>query len=155
VAVELEEQNFQASSWRLIAIFGQLVQDAIEMNALRLFYLGLGWLSVGLGVVGIIMPILPTTPFLLLAVWAFSRSSPELAEKLRNHPKAGPYIRAWQDHGVIPPLGKFLAITMMTVTGAYLIVYGPLPLWAAISACAGMFLVAVYIVTRPGAPPQT
>jgi uncharacterized protein len=139
----------------LIAIFGQLVQDAIEMNALRLFYLGLGWLSVGLGVLGIIMPILPTTPFLLLAVWAFSRSSPELAERLRNHPKAGPYIRAWQDHGVIPPLGKFMAIIMMTVMAAYLVAYSPLPLWAGVTASAGMFLVAVYIVTRPSAPPKT
>ncbi len=125
------------------------------MNALRLFYLGLGWLSVGLGVLGIIMPILPTTPFLLLAVWAFSRSSPELAERLRNHPKAGPYIRAWQDHGVIPPLGKVMAITMMTVMAAYLVAYSPLPLWAGVTASAGMFLVAVYIVTRPSAPPKT
>jgi uncharacterized protein len=139
----------------LIAIFGQLVQDAIEMNALRLFYLGLGWLSVGLGVLGIIMPILPTTPFLLLAVWAFSRSSPELAERLRNHPKAGPYIRAWQDHGVIPPLGKFMAITMMTVMAAYFVAYSPLPLWAGVTASVGMFLIAVYIITRPSAPPKT
>jgi uncharacterized protein len=147
-------REFQAWSWRLIAIFGQLVQDAIEMNALRLFYLGLGWLSVGLGIMGIILPILPTTPFLLLAVWAFSRSSPELAEKLRNHPKAGPYIRAWQDYGVIPPLGKVLALTMMSVMGAYLVLYSPLPFWAATIVCAGMFLIAVYIVTRPNAPPS-
>jgi uncharacterized protein len=137
----------------LIAIFGQLVQDAIEMNALRLFYLGLGWLSVGLGVLGIIMPILPTTPFLLLAVWAFSRSSPELAEKLRNHPKAGPYIRAWQDYGVIPPVGKIMAVLMMTVMGAYLILYSPLPQWAAAVACLTMLAVAIYIVTRPSRVP--
>jgi uncharacterized protein len=137
----------------LIAIFGQLVQDAIEMNAIRLFYLGLGWLSVGLGVLGIIMPILPTTPFLLLAVWAFSRSSPELAEKLRNHPKAGPYIRAWQDYGVIPPAGKIMAVLMMTVMGAYLILYSPLPQWAAAVTCLMMLAVAIYIVTRPSRVP--
>ena len=59
--------------------------------------LGTGWLCVGLGALGVVMPLFPTTPFLLVAVWAFSRSSPELAEKIRNHPVVGPFIRDWQD----------------------------------------------------------
>jgi uncharacterized protein len=139
----------------LIAIFVQLVQDAIRMNALRLFYLGLGWLSVALGVVGIIMPILPTTPFLLLAVWAFSRSSPELAERLRNHPKVGPFIRDWQDYGVIPPLGKAMAIVMMTAMGTYLVFYSPMPLWGAAAACVAMLGLTIYIVSRPSAAPRS
>jgi uncharacterized protein len=124
------------------------------MTAVRIFYLGLGWLSVGLGIVGVILPILPTTPFLLVAVWAFSRSSPELAEKLRNHPKAGPYIRAWQDHGAIPVVGKVLAVTMMTVMGIYLAGFSVLPSWVALVACVGMFAVGIYIVTRPSMPPR-
>jgi uncharacterized protein len=136
----------------LIAISHHLVQDAAEMTALRLFYLSLGWLFVGLGIVGIVIPILPTAPFLLCAVWAFSRSSPELAEKLRNHPKAGPYIRAWQDHGAIPTTGKVLAVTMMTVMGVYLAKFSALPGWASAIACVGMFAVGVYIVTRPSVP---
>jgi uncharacterized protein len=123
------------------------------MTAIRIFYLGLGWLSVGLGIIGIILPILPTTPFLLVAVWAFSRSSPELAEKLRNHPKAGPYIRAWQDHGAIPVVGKILAVTMMTVMGIYLAGFSVLPGWAALVACLVMIAVGIYIVTRPSLPP--
>jgi uncharacterized protein len=123
------------------------------MTAIRIFYLGLGWLSVGLGIIGIILPILPTTPFLLVAVWAFSRSSPELAEKLRNHPKAGPYIRAWQDHGAIPVVGKVLAVTMMTVMGIYLAGFSVLPGWAALVACVGMLAIGIYIVTRPNMPP--
>jgi uncharacterized protein len=137
----------------LIAISDHLVQDAMRMTAFRFFYLALGWLSVGLGIVGIILPILPTTPFLLVAVWAFSKSSPELAEKLRNHPKAGPYIRAWQDHGAIPVLGKVLAVTMMTVVGIYLAGFSVLPGWAAVVACVGMLAVGIYIVTRPSLPP--
>jgi uncharacterized protein len=123
------------------------------MTALRLFYLALGWLSVGLGIVGIILPILPTTPFLLVAVWAFSRSSPALAEKLRNHPKAGPYIRAWQDHGVIPVVGKVLSTVMMTAMGIYLTAYSTAPLWAAVLACIVMIAVSIYILTRPSEPP--
>jgi uncharacterized protein len=123
------------------------------MNAVRLFYLTLGWLSVGLGIVGIILPLLPTTPFLLVAVWAFSKSSPALAEKLRNHPKAGPYIRAWQDHGAIPVVGKVLSTLMMTVMGIYLAGFSALPGWASFAACAAMAAVSAYILTRPSAAP--
>ena len=68
----------------------------------RPFYIGIGWICVGLGILGIVFPLFPSSPFLLVAIWAFSKSSPELAEKIRNHPVAGPAIRAWQDEGVIP-----------------------------------------------------
>lgn len=124
------------------------------MNPLRLFYLALGWLCVALGVLGIILPILPTTPFLLLAVAAFSRSSPELAARLRNHPIAGPYIRAWQDHGVIPTKAKALAIVMMTVMGIYLAGFSTLPGWAALGGCVLLVAIAAYILTRPGNTPE-
>jgi uncharacterized protein len=124
------------------------------MTAARILYLGLGWLSVGLGIIGIILPILPTTPFLLVAVWAFSRSSPELAEKLRNHPKAGPYIRAWQDHGVIPRMGKVLATLMMTATMVYLAAFSTLPLWAVLIAAVVFASVEMFILSRPSIPPK-
>jgi uncharacterized protein len=131
------------------------VQYAIAMNIVRFFYLGLGWLCVGLGVLGIIMPILPTTPFLLVALWAFSRSSPELAEKLRNHKHAGPFIRDWQDHGVIPNKAKALAVVMMSVMGVYLAGFSTLPGWAALAFCAVLVAVGIYILTRPGVPPKS
>jgi uncharacterized protein len=141
-------------SWQLIAIFGLLVQDAIDMNVLRLLYLGFGWLCVGLGVIGIVMPILPTTPFLLVAVWAFSKSSPELAAKLRNHPQLGLFIRSWQDHGAIPPVGKIMSIAMMTASGAYFIYAAILPFAATVALCAAFALIAIYILTRPSSGPK-
>ena len=125
------------------------------MNIVRLLYLGFGWICVALGVVGIIMPILPTTPFLLVALWAFSRSSPELAEKLRNNPYAGPYIRDWQDYGVIPPKAKAIAMVMMTVMGIYVAGFSVMPGWLALGFCAVLVAVAVYILTRPSAPPKS
>jgi uncharacterized protein len=125
------------------------------MNPLRLFYLGFGWLCVGLGIIGVIFPILPTTPFLLIAVWAFGKSSPELATKLRNHPIAGRYIRDWQDHGVIPNKAKMLAIAMMGVMGIYTAGFSTLPGWAALLVCMVLVAVGVYILTRPSmAPPE-
>ena len=119
----------------------------------RPLFLGLGWLSAGLGIIGIIMPLFPTTPFLLVAVWAFSKSSPELAEKIRNHPIAGPFIREWQDAGVIPRKAKFLAVTMMAAMLAYLHFGSNAPGWLVLLAAATLATVSVYITTRPGQRP--
>jgi uncharacterized protein len=119
------------------------------MNITKAFYLTIGWVSVALGGLGIIMPVLPTTPFLLIAVWAFSKSSPEMAARIRNHKTFGPLIVAWQDRGAIPPMAKLLATVMMLGAGIYLVKYGPAPLWAAISACVVMLGVEIFILTRP------
>ncbi len=118
----------------------------------KYLYLSAGWVCVGLGGLGIIMPVLPTTPFLLVAVWAFSHSSPELAAKIRNHPTFGPFIRNWQDHGVIPAYAKILALLMMTGASIYLIAYSPAPGWVAWLSTAAMAFVGIYVVTRPSRP---
>jgi len=111
--------------------------------------LGTGWMCVGLGAVGIIMPLFPTTPFLLVAVWAFSKSSPEMAERIRNHRLAGPYVRDWQDEGVIPPGAKIVAVAMMSAMLAYLNFMSGAPGWAVASAAAVMLAAAAFILTRP------
>jgi len=90
-----------------------------KLDVRRLIYLSVGWLGLGMAVAGVILPILPTTPMLLVAVWAFGRSSPELAEKIRNHRVFGPPVRDWQDHGVISATAKMLAITVMTLMAAW------------------------------------
>ena len=108
-----------------------------------------GWLCVALGMLGIIMPLFPTTPFLLLAVWAFSKSSPELAERIRNHRLAGPYIRDWQDAGVIPPKAKVLALGMMAAMVSYLHFGTDMPHWGVGAIAAILIATAIYIVSRP------
>jgi uncharacterized membrane protein YbaN (DUF454 family) len=123
------------------------------MQFSRYLYLSVGWFCVALGAIGIILPVFPTTPFLLVAVWAFSRSSPELAERIRNHPRFGHYVRHWQDHGVIPTQAKFLALAMMAGAGVYVLRYSGAPAWVGYSACAIMAALAVYILTRPSEPP--
>lgn len=112
--------------------------------------LGTGWICVALGIVGIVMPLFPTTPFLLVAVWAFSRSSPELAEKIRSHRHAGKYVRDWEDEGVIPTGAKVVAVVMMTAMMGYLHFGTEAPAWMEICTALTMAATAGFILSRPG-----
>ena len=121
------------------------------MKALkRPLLLGTGWICVGLGILGIIMPLFPTTPFLLVAIWAFSRSSPELAEKIRSHRHAGKFVRDWEDEGVIPTGAKIIAVTMMTAMFGYLHFGTEAPAWMEIGTALVMAGAAAFILSRPG-----
>lgn len=121
------------------------------MKALkRPLLLGAGWVSVGLGIVGIVMPLFPTTPFLLVAIWAFSRSSPEMAEKIRSHRHAGKFVRDWEDEGVIPTGAKIIAVTMMTAMFGYLHFGTQAPAWMEIGTALVMAGVAGFVLSRPG-----
>ena len=72
----------------------------------RPLFLTLGYVSLGLGIIGLLLPVLPTTPFILLAAFAFSKSSEKLHGWLLNHRLYGPLITNWQRHGVIRPPGQ-------------------------------------------------
>ncbi len=77
---------------------------------------GFGWLNVGLGVIGIVIPCMPTTVFLIIAAWAFSKSSERFRLWLWNHPRFGTSIRNWHEYKVIPYKAKILASSMMTIS---------------------------------------
>jgi uncharacterized membrane protein YbaN (DUF454 family) len=106
-------------------------------------------MSIALGFLGIVMPLFPTTPFLLVALWAFSRSSPEMAERLRGHRVIGPLIRDWQDARVVPLKAKLAAIIMLAAMTAYVVLRGGLPVWMTVSILVLLLAVGVYIITRP------
>ncbi len=83
---------------------------------MRYILAALGLLSLGLGILGIFLPVLPTTPLLLLAAALFLRSSPQLYDWLLNHPKLGPYIRNFMIHKSIPLKVKAISVSMVWIT---------------------------------------
>ncbi|OBU13393.1 DUF454 family protein [Morganella psychrotolerans] len=84
----------------------------------RLLLLLSGWIAVVLATLGVVLPLLPTTPFLLLAAWCFSRSSPRFHHWLLYRSWFGGYIRHWQEHKGLPRKAKRRAVIVILVTFA-------------------------------------
>lgn len=82
---------------------------------MRFLWAGLGTLCVGLGVIGAFLPLLPTVPFLLLAAFLFSQSSPRLHNWILSHRQFGPVIEDWNRSGAIRPRAKRLATLSIVV----------------------------------------
>ena len=119
----------------------------------RWLWFALGCSSLGLGIAGAVLPLLPTTPFLLLAAWAFARSSPRLHAWLIGHPRLGPAIVQWQEHGVIPRPAKGAAMAAIAATVGASLAMG---VRGSILAAQGAVLtgVAVFLLSRPSTPEE-
>mgnify|MGYP003886170733 FL=1 len=113
----------------------------------RVLLQGIGWLSVALGVVGIFLPVLPTTPFLLLAAACFARSSPRFYHWLVDHPRLGPWIRDYLQGNGIPLKAKVYAIGLMWLSIGFSCWLVPL-VWARGFMLISAALVTVYIVRQ-------
>ncbi len=118
----------------------------------RPFLLTLGWFAVSLGFIGVFVPGIPTTPFLLVALWAFSKTSKKFHNWLYNHPKFGQSLRDWHQHRVITVRVKFIAIVTMAVSFLW-IVLGIADDWV-LPTLVGVFLIpsAIFIITRSNRP---
>ena len=82
-----------------------------------------GILSLVLGIIGIFVPLLPTTPFLLLSAALFFRSSPRLYNWLINQKHLGPYIRNFREYRAIPLRAKIISVSLIWITMIYCIVF--------------------------------
>ncbi|MEP3638015.1 MAG: YbaN family protein [Paracoccaceae bacterium] len=113
-----------------------------------------GLVALALGLIGIPLPILPTTPFILLSAFCFAKGSPRLRQWITTHPKFGPIISNWEQHGAIPKRAKRVAVTLMAATLGLSLFMGLSFVVIAIQAiCLGG--AAIFVLTRPDEPKDT
>lgn len=131
--------------------YGAGAKAALLPQSGRYALAAFGCVCVATGIVGIVVPGLPTTPFLLLAAWAFSKSSRRFHDWLVGHPRLGPPVVAWRERGAIPLRAKLLAVTVMTASFAW-IVLAVAENWV-MPTVIGIVMAgaAIYVVTRPNA----
>jgi hypothetical protein len=117
----------------------------------RLIWLGLGGLFLAAGLMGIALPVVPTTPFLLLAAGCFAKSSPRLHRWLLDHQTFGPPIRNWQENGAISRPAKRLAVASMAAVLVGSVAAG-MPWRVVVGQVALMAIGAAFVLTRPDGP---
>ncbi|WP_078692530.1 YbaN family protein [Bartonella sp. A1379B] len=118
-------------------------------SPLRICYSILGWAMIVLGFIGIVLPIMPTVPFLLVASWCFARSSPRFHHWLCNHRIFGSPIKQWEEKKAIPPSIKiFAVISMLGGFLSFLVIIHP-ALWLILLVAVILLMIALYIITRP------
>ncbi|MEM1129111.1 MAG: YbaN family protein [Pseudomonadota bacterium] len=115
---------------------------------MRLLWIGLGFAALGVGIAGIVLPLIPTVPLLLLAAFCFARSSPALHHWLVTHPVYGPHIQDWRDRGAIRPRAKRLATVSIAAAFALSVALGLRPAILAIQAIV-LTAVLIFIWSRP------
>jgi hypothetical protein len=115
---------------------------------MRYLWAILGLLCLLLGMVGVVLPLLPTVPFLLLAAFLFARSSERLHNWLLSHPRLGPPIEDWQSRGAINPSAKRLATVSIVVVFGISLALGLRPMIIGIQAVT-LGCVLLFIWTRP------
>ena len=116
---------------------------------LRPLWLAAGAASLGTGIVGIFLPLLPTTPFVLLAAFCFARGSERWERWLLDHPRFGPMVRNWRRDRVVPLRAKQLATVMMSISCTFAWLSMTRLRWLPALCCA---LVAAWLWSLPSRP---
>lgn len=124
------------------------------MDAMRQVYIFAGWVSVALGVIGMLLPVMPTTCFMLLGAYFFSKGSPRLHQLLRTCPKFGPIICEWEEYQVIRIHPKLMATGMILLAAFLLVVLGT-PYWVIVGTDVVLIGVLLFIWTRPSTIEQS
>lgn len=121
----------------------------LTKELLKKIYVGLGFFFVALGAIGAVLPVLPTTPFLILAAFFFSKGSQRWEQWLLAQPFFGPLILEWRAHGVIRRSVKMVAtFTMLPLLG-FSLWRVAMPLWARLVILVVCASVLVFIWSRP------
>ena len=119
----------------------------------KIILISLGWFCVGLGFVGVFVPGIPTTIFLIIALWAFTKSSEKLRYWLLNHKRFGPILNNWQEHKVVPRRAKILMVVLMSLA-VILFYYSLQSLILTIGLIIILVSVAIYVISLPSKIPE-
>ena len=119
----------------------------------KALYCSLGWLFFAIGLVGAFLPVLPTTPFMILALWMFSKSSQRFHDWLYNHQFFGPPLQQWQQFNVIPRTAKFMSVSMISLSFTFMLLYSPMPWWSHLLTGLLMGYGAWFVLSKPSEPP--
>jgi uncharacterized membrane protein YbaN (DUF454 family) len=118
---------------------------------MRPVWFAVGIVALGAGLVGVVLPVLPTAPFLIVAAFAFARSSERWNRWLRQHSVFGPPIRNWEEHGAIGRTAKILAALSMAGSVVLSFLLGVAPVLLAVHAVV-LAAAALFVLTRPSPP---
>ncbi|MCZ8179941.1 MAG: YbaN family protein [Rhizobium sp.] len=116
---------------------------------MRLLILGCAWLLVGIGLVGVFLPVLPTTPFMILAAALFARSSPRFEQWLLDHPRFGQPLIDWRRERAISGKAKIASVSLMAASYGIVLVFGPPQLWLKLLIGAILVGCAAFVLSRP------
>ena len=119
----------------------------------RLVLISLGWICVSLAFVGVFVPGIPTTIFLIIALWAFTKTSKKLRYWLLNHKRFGPILSNWQEHKVVPLRAKILMVTFM-ILSVILFYYSLQNLYLTTGLIVILGFVARYVISLPSTVPN-
>jgi uncharacterized membrane protein YbaN (DUF454 family) len=121
-----------------------------EGSRMRLLTLAAAWLLVAIGAMGVFLPLLPTTPFLILAAALFARSSPRFEQWLLDHPRYGQPLIDWRREGAISRKAKIASVSLMSASYGIVWFVGPPQLWLKLLVGAILVACAAFVLTRPG-----
>jgi len=114
----------------------------------RIFFIVVGLIALLLGILGVFLPLLPTTPFLLLAAFCFGKSSKKFHDWLMNHPVLSPPLKDWQENRVIRFGPKVMATSMLAASGIFVYLSPRLPMFGKYLFLFFAFCVLFFLWTR-------
>lgn len=124
----------------------------LARGPLRWLLMLAGFLALGLAALGVVLPVLPTTPFVLVAAACFARSSPRFYNWLLSNRVFGPLILDWSEHRGIPLRAKVISVVMIALVGGASVIWVIDPLWAKLLVVAVLASVSTWLISRPTTP---
>ncbi len=128
---------------------GRFIEGLRNRVRNQAFFRFLGYGFFGVGAIGTVLPLLPTTGFWILAVWCLAKSDDPLAQALLDHPKFGPSLRDWFDHGAICRTGKLFAVGGMIASFVAIVLFASLSASLLTVIGVSLAIVSAWLVTRP------